>query len=229
MSAWLVDLLPVAVLGAVFGLDVVCFPQAMISRPLVAATAAGAFVGHPLQGLLIGVLLELIALETLPFGASRYPEWGSAAVVGGALFADSAPSQAGGLTTAVLAALATAWVGGISMVWLRQQNARWARARQHLLERGSGRTVIGLQVAGLTADLVRAGALTFIALAILRPLNRVALAHWGATPALSRAFVTAVAATVASAAAWKIFHATQGARWLFAGGLAAGLLFLAMR
>ena len=229
MTSWLVDLLPLALLGAVLGLDVVCFPQAMISRPLVAATAAGAFVGHPLQGLLIGVVLELIALETLPFGASRYPEWGSAAVVGGALFADSAPSQTGGLTTAVLAALATAWVGGLSMVLLREQNARWARARQPLLERGSGRTVIGLQVAGLTADLVRGGVLTFVALAVLRPLAHLALANWGASPALSRAFVTGVAATVASAAVWKIFHATPGARWLFAGGVAAGLLLLAIR
>jgi mannose/fructose/N-acetylgalactosamine-specific phosphotransferase system component IIC len=229
MTGWLVDLLPLAILGAVLGLDVVCFPQAMISRPLVAATTAGAFVGQPLQGLLIGVVLELIALETLPFGASRYPEWGSAAVVGGALFADSTPSQVGGLTTAVLAALATAWVGGISMVLLREQNARWARARQHLLERGSGRTVIGLQVAGLTADLVRGGLLTFVALALLRPLAQLALSHWGASPPLSRAFVTAVAATVAAAAVWKIFHAMPGARWLFVGGLAAGLLLLAIR
>ena len=33
--------------------------------------------------------LEIVAKEgeTLPVGASRYPEWGSAAVVGGALFA----------------------------------------------------------------------------------------------------------------------------------------------
>ena len=36
------DLLPMAALGAVLGLDVVSFPQAMISRPLVAATLAGA-------------------------------------------------------------------------------------------------------------------------------------------------------------------------------------------
>jgi mannose/fructose/N-acetylgalactosamine-specific phosphotransferase system component IIC len=201
----------------------------MVSRPLVAATAAGGFVGQPVQGLLIGVVLELIALETLPFGASRYPEWGSAAVVGGALFSDAAPSQAGGLTIAVLSALATAWVGGISMVKLREQNARWARARQPLLERGSGRTVIGLQVAGLTADLVRGGLLTFVALAVLRPLAHFALTHWGARPPISRAFVIAVAATVASAAVWKIFHATAGARWLFAGGVAAGLLLLAIR
>ena len=39
------------------------------------------------RGLLLGAALELIALETLPFGASRYPEWGSASVVGGAIFA----------------------------------------------------------------------------------------------------------------------------------------------
>ena len=77
------ELLPLALLGGVLGLDVVSFPQAMISRPLVAATVAGALVGDAIAGLLVGAALELIALETLPFGASRYPEWGSAAVVGG--------------------------------------------------------------------------------------------------------------------------------------------------
>ena len=35
-----VQLLPLALLGAILGLDVVSFPQAMISRPLVAATSA---------------------------------------------------------------------------------------------------------------------------------------------------------------------------------------------
>ena len=62
-------------------------PAMMISRPLVGATVAGAFVGDTITGLLVGVTLELIALATLPFGASRYPEWGSAAVVGGAIAA----------------------------------------------------------------------------------------------------------------------------------------------
>src|SRR5215213_8123316 len=119
----------------------------MISRPLVAATVAAAFLGHPEHGLLVGVVLELIALETLPFGASRYPEWGSASVVGGALFASTAPAAGpGSLTVAVLGALATAWLGGESMVWLRRLNARWARTRLDAVERGSGRTVMGLQV-----------------------------------------------------------------------------------
>ena len=43
----LVTLLPLALLGGMLGLDVVSFPQAMISRPLVAATLAGALVGDP--------------------------------------------------------------------------------------------------------------------------------------------------------------------------------------
>src|SRR5919109_1749883 len=80
------ELLTTALLGAIVGLDVVSFPQAMISRPIVGATISGLLLGHPAGGLLVGPTLELIALETLPVGASRYPEWGSAAVVGGALF-----------------------------------------------------------------------------------------------------------------------------------------------
>ena len=95
------ELLPLAMLGGLLGLDVVCFPQMMISRPLVGATIAGAFVGDATTGMLVGVTLELIALATLPFGASRYPEWGSAAVVGGALFVDYPSQPAGAMTMAV--------------------------------------------------------------------------------------------------------------------------------
>src|SRR5579862_3071025 len=80
-------LFPIALLGAIAGLDVVSFPQAMISRPIVAATVGGAFAGNAAAGLLVGAAVELIALETLPVGASRYPEWGSASVVAGALAA----------------------------------------------------------------------------------------------------------------------------------------------
>ena len=99
------------------GLDVVSFPQAMISRPLVAATLAGALIGQSGERhAALAPALELIALETLPFGASRYPEWGSASVVGGAIFASHPTHPAGAMTLAVLAALATTWVGGWTMV-----------------------------------------------------------------------------------------------------------------
>jgi len=223
------ELLVLTALGAVLGLDVVSFPQAQVSRPLVAATAAGAFLGNPLAGVLAGATLELIALETLPFGASRYPEWGSASVVAGALYAERGEQVVGGLTTAVLAGLATAWIGGWTMVELRKLNARWARQHLATLAAGSRRTVVGLQVAGLTADLVRGGLLTLLSFLLLRPVVHASVSLWTLDARYSRAFVAATAATVAAGAAWKIFHTTAGARWFFLGGLVAGLAMLGLR
>jgi PTS system mannose-specific IIC component len=223
------DLLPLTLLGAVLGLDVVSFPQMMSSRPLIAATLGGAIVGAPLQGLVAGVVLELIALETLPFGASRYPEWGSAAVVGGGLSGTHDAERAGALVIAVVAALATAWVGGWTMVALRRLNAGWARRHRASLDAGSYRTVVGLQIFGLTADLLRAAALTWTALLVLGAAGGILLRFWAMDARISIAVVVGAAATVAVGAVWKLFHLTPGARWLFLGGLAAGSLLLVLR
>ena len=223
------ELLPLSLLGAIVGLDVVCFPQMMYSRPLVAATLAGAFVGDATRGMLVGVVLELIAIATLPFGASRYPEWGSAAVVGGALSATLTADRAGVVTLGVLSALATAWVGGWTLVKLRQWNAALARRRRPALDAGARGTVIGLQLAGLTGDLVRAGILTAVAYAVFFPLASRMAAHWSFSGPLSRSVVMMLATAVAASAAWVIFHSARGARWYFAGGVIAGLLLLLAR
>jgi mannose/fructose/N-acetylgalactosamine-specific phosphotransferase system component IIC len=223
------ELLPLSLLGGILGLDVVCFPQMMISRPLVGATLAGAFVGDTITGLLVGVTLELIALATLPFGASRYPEWGSAAVVGGAIAAALRVEPAGTLTVGVLATLATAWVGGWTLVKLRQWNAWLAGRRRSGLEAGARGTVIGLQLGGLTSDLLRAMALTAVAYALLFPVARAAVGLWTFSQPLSRAVTVGAASAVAAAAAWTIFHSARGARWYFAGGLVIGLLLLRFR
>jgi PTS system mannose-specific IIC component len=225
----LMQVLPIALLGGVLGLDVVCFPQMMISRPLVAATLAGAFVGDPMRGILVGVTMELIALATLPFGASRYPEWGSAAVVAGAIGGALPVTSPGALTIALLSGLSTAYVGGWTLVKLRQWNAWLARRRRPALEAGARGTVIGLQLAGLTADLVRAATLTGVMYAILSPAGGIALARWSLNDALSRAVVVSLACAVAASAAWTIFHSARHARLWFAGGLAVGLLLLLAR
>lgn len=229
MIVEVIDLIPLGLLGGLLGLDVVSFPQAMISRPLVAATLAGALIGQPSSGLLVGAALELIALETLPFGASRYPEWGSASVVGGAIFAANSAQPAGAMTLSVLAALATTWIGGWTMVKLRQFNALWATYRRPALEAGSRGAVVGLQLMGMTADFARGALLTMLAYAVLAPLSTMCLAIWSTDARLSRALVVGLAASVAAAAAWKIFHATSGARWMFLGGLGVGLFLLFLR
>ncbi|HEY4306517.1 MAG TPA: PTS sugar transporter subunit IIC [Gemmatimonadaceae bacterium] len=221
-----IDLIPLALLGGLLGLDVVSFPQAMISRPLVAATLAGALIGHSATGLLVGATLELIALETLPFGASRYPEWGSASVVGGAIFANHPDHSPGAMTLAVLAALATTWIGGWTMVKLRQLNAVWAGRSRSALEAGSRGAVIGLQLKGMTADFIRGALLTAIAYAALAPLATMVTAIWSTDAQISRAVVAGLAASVAAGAAWKIFHSTSRALWLFGAGLGVGLFLL---
>jgi PTS system mannose-specific IIC component len=224
-----IDLLPLALLGGIMGLDVVCFPQMMFSRPLVAGTVAGALAGDTAMGVLVGITLELIALATLPFGASRYPEWGSAAVVAGALAGTLPAGRAGALTTAVLAGLVTAYVGGWTLVHLRRFNAWMARRRRGALDAGSRGAVIGLQLAGLTSDLVRAATLTAAMYLALLPLGRVVVARWTFGDQLSRSVVVSLASAVAASAAWTIFHSARGARWYFAGGLAVGLLLLLAR
>ena len=222
--------LATALLGAVLGLDVVSFPQGMLFRPIVSATLAGILGGNAEAGIVLGVTLELFALETLPIGAARYPEWGSAAVVGGTLFAVSEglelATSAGAMCVAVVAAIATSWVGGRSMVLLRQLNGRLARSRMEQLAAGSARTVIGLQLTGLVADFVRGFALTVVALLVLLPLQTEVLARWHSNARDSRAFVVAVAATVAGGAVWRLVHAVPRARWLFLGGLLLGFAAL---
>jgi PTS system mannose-specific IIC component len=224
-----VDLLPIALLGGLLGLDVVSFPQAMISRPLVAATCAGALVGHSLSGLLVGAALELVALDTLPFGASRYPEWGSAAVVGGSIFAAHSTHPLGAMEMAIVAALATAWVGGWTMVKHRELNAHWAAARRSGLDAGARGAVVDLQLLCMTADFVRGALLAAISYAIFAPLTNAAIHAWATDARLSRAVVVTVAASVAASAAWKIFHGVSGARWFFLGGLVIGLAAMALR
>ena len=224
-----IDLLPIALLGGLLGLDVVSFPQAMISRPLVAATLAGALIGHSPSGLLIGAALELVALDTLPFGASRYPEWGSAAVVGGAIFATHPSHPAGAMEIALVASLSTAWLGGWTMVKLRERNALWAARRRDALDAGARGAVMDLQLLCMTADYLRGAVLAAVSYAVFAPLTRFGIGTWGTDARISRAFVVTVAASVAASAAWKIFHGVGGARWFFLGGLVVGLAIMATK
>jgi mannose/fructose/N-acetylgalactosamine-specific phosphotransferase system component IIC len=217
------DLLPFALLGAVLGLDVVSFPQAMISRPLVAATVAGAFAGDAERGLLIGAVLEMIALGTLPFGASRYPEWGSASVVGGALYAGSMSARTGELALAVLATLVAAWLSGASMVAVRHFNARAARRARPALDAGDGGAVTSLQLRGLLADGLRAGLVTAIALTLLLPGYRVLSALWVGGAAAERAVLAGLTAALGAATIWMLVRSAAGARVGIVLGLFIGL------
>jgi mannose/fructose/N-acetylgalactosamine-specific phosphotransferase system component IIC len=229
MNVSFMDVLPIAVLGGILGLDVVSFPQAMISRPLVAATLSGALLGDAVSGMLIGAALELIALETLPFGAAKYPEWGSAATVGGALFAAHPSHPAGSMTMAVIASIATGWIGAWTMYQLRRVNAHQADRHRRGLDAGARGTVIGLQLTGLSLDLLRGMLLTGVAYVVFRPLMTMVIQVWDMEGMISRSLVVGVAASVAMGAAWKLFHSVPWARWTFIAGLLGGIALLVFK
>ncbi|HEX2693837.1 MAG TPA: PTS sugar transporter subunit IIC [Gemmatimonadaceae bacterium] len=215
----LLEALPLALLGALLGLDVVSFPQAMIARPIVSSTVAGAFIGHSEAGLLIGVVLELIALDTLPFGASRYPEWGSAGVVGGALFAAQPRGMPGALPASILAALLTASISGSSMVVLRRMIAGRLERSRDRIEDGSRAALVSLHLSGMSLDLLRGGIVTTVAMLVFSPLVRAIVATWGTESSYSRSVVVVVAAMVAGGALWKVFHSVRYVLWFLAGGV----------
>ena len=223
------EALPLAMLGALLGLDVVSFPQVMVSRPIVAATVAGAFIGNPPGGLLSGVVLEMIALDTLPFGASRYPEWGSASVVGGALFASQPSGLPGALPASVLAALLTASISGWSIVVLRRLIASRLERSRDQLEEGSRDALMSFHLSGMSMDLVRGALVTTIAMLIFAPLVKAIVAIWGSESAASRAVVVVIVAIVAGAALWKVFHSVRYVLWFLLAGLLAWTVLLVRR
>jgi len=213
-------------LGAVVGLDFVSFPQAMLSRPIVAATLAGAICGNTAAGLLAGVLLECFALETMPFGASRYPEWGPASVAAGAVAAvpgADADLLARTLPFAVLAGLAGAMIGGQTLVWLRQFNLSVAARYRDALAAGDASAVLSVQWTGLVIDFGRAGAVTALFLLALIPLGDALLFGVNAVDsAVSLTLVGVLAVGVGGAAVWKVVHSAKGYAWYLAAGVAVG-------
>lgn len=228
----LMQLAPIALLAGVLGLDVVSFPQAMISRPIVSATLGGAFLGAPVAGLVCGAALECLALESLPVGASRYPEWGSASVVAGAVASlgvqGTALPHPAAFTVAIAAGIATSWLGGYSMTRHRQLIAAFARPRLDQLAAGNRNTVVGLQVFGLTVDLLRGALVGAIAYVPSAMLAGFVTPRWSVREDITRAVVVTMVAAVAATAVWKDFHAISGTRRLFLASLAVGTALVVM-
>ena len=116
------DLIVIALAGAVLALDATSVGQFMISRPLVAGAVTGWIVGDPSQGFLVGLILELYLLVSFPTGGARFPDGATAAVV--AVAAASASSGPGALPVAVAVGLVWGHIGGHTTSALRRLNGR---------------------------------------------------------------------------------------------------------
>jgi PTS system mannose-specific IIC component len=150
-------LVALAACGAVLGLDAVSWPQAMISRPVVAATLGGALFGDAASGFLVGAVLELLALGRTPYGAAIYPETGPAGLLAGAGLAAGGVSGIGALLVAVASGLVIGWIGAMSVRMQRALNERLLAAGD--LAAPPKRLESRHRLA-MTLDAVRAGTLT---------------------------------------------------------------------
>ncbi len=205
--------------GVISGLDLVTVPQALLSRPLVAAAGAGLILGDPVAGLQVGVLLELFALDVLPVGASRYPDFGAGAI-GAVLLVHQQPAAVV-LGVAALFGLALAVLGGWSMQLMRQTVGHWVQQETAGLAAGDAAVIAALQRRGVLLDIVRSLILVLLATTlalVLRP-------HLPTAPRFMLVTAVAGGAGLAAAVAGAVRSAGSGARvrWLAVGG-GAGLL-----
>jgi len=205
--------------GTVVALDLVSVPQAMLSRPLVVGTVSGWLAGDVEAGLRVGAVLELFALDVLPIGAVRYPDYGPATVAAVALVA-GAPWELGlGLSVGMVLAV----LGGWSLQAVRRGNARSIQHRAAALAAGESRAIRRLQYAGLLRDAARGALLTGLGL-----ISAWALGRWAVLDRETAVGLTLVAigAGLSAVAGGAVRSAGRGARlrWLVAGAVAGTLL-----
>jgi PTS system mannose-specific IIC component len=206
--------------GTIAGLDLVSVPQALLSRPIVAASVAGLIVGNVAAGLLAGMALELYALDVLPIGASRYPDYSVAAVAGG-VAAAMAPAPVA-VALAGIVGLPMAVLGGWSLQKLRRRNAVSVQRRLERVAAGEGRAIWELQRNGMMRDALRSFTLAVIGILLAWLLTRIDWRRIVHAEWLSWAML---AGGIAAAFGGGLRSAGQGARrrWL-AVGLATGIL-----
>jgi mannose/fructose/N-acetylgalactosamine-specific phosphotransferase system component IIC len=213
--------LAVGLFGGFVGLDATSFPQAMISRPLVAGSLTGAIFGRPVEGVVIGFVMEAFALIILPVGAVRYPESGTATVAATAAYMAATPPGlvAGSVVLAVTFALFWERVAGESVVLLRRGNGR-------ILGRIGGVAARQLEqrhLAAMTFDFLRGAVITGTGALLAFPVLAVLVGLWGLPSQLTTAALAALVAAMVGTAV-PLFGGVRSRALALAVGLGAGIV-----
>jgi PTS system mannose-specific IIC component len=203
--------------GTLVALDLVSVPQAMIARPLVAGTVAGWILGDLAAGFRVAVVMELFALDVLPVGASRYPDYGPATIGAVAAIAHHGPWEES-LGVAVAIGLVLSSLGGWTLGRLRHRIGRMVGRANGQLEAGDAAVLERLQHRSIGLDALRGVLLTAAALVLAWAVRR-----WvhpaPATGALLS--IVAIGSGVAALIGGALRSAGRGARlrWLVAAGV----------
>jgi len=211
--------------GVVAGLDLVSLGQVMIGRPLVAGTVAGLLAGDAAAGAIVGVTLELFALDLLPVGGARYPDYGPAAVAGVATAA-GVPGVLG-LGPAIAVALVVGCLGEEAMQIVRRGNSADVRRNRAGLDAGDLVCIRRVHLRGMGRDAARALVMTLLGLALAAVVRRwLPLSLRGTV--LVGTVAVGVALAVAATGALRLSGRGAARVWL-AAGLVVGAAWVVAR
>jgi mannose/fructose/N-acetylgalactosamine-specific phosphotransferase system component IIC len=181
-------------------------------------------VGDPVAGGTVGVVLELFALDVMPVGAVRYPDYGIGAVAAAATAA-GAPGALG-TGVAVCVGLGVAYLGEVGIRVVRSRNTEDMRRNRAALEEGDESVVVATHLRGLLRDTLRSVAVTAAGLLLAAVAYR-----WSPVTVRGAVLVTIVlvGAAIGAAAAGGMRLSGRGLalRW-FGLGLAAGVVLVVM-
>ncbi len=203
------------------GLDLVSVLQALLSRPLVVGAGAGVLAGDVEAGLRVGALLELFALDVVPVGSSRYPDFGAATV--------AATLMAAGRDWPVVLGVATGggivlgMAAGMTLPLTRRLSAVVVQRFSDRLGAGDAAALTRVHWTCLGYDMARSALVGAVAIG----LGALAAASgWLPPVELGIALSTvALAGGVWSVAHGAVASARSGPRWRWvAAGAAVGVL-----
>ncbi len=191
----------------------------MVSRPLVAGTLTGWWLGDVTLGLEIGAFLELFHLAGVPAGGSRVPEAGPASVV--AVAVASSAGGAAGLALGLVAALAVAEMGGMSVGLQRHMVVRLFGPFD--AESMTASKLSAVHLSSVLLDFVRGAAVTAVGLIVGGWLAGAVASRWP-LPYETTVALILVGAAVHLGALLKGFGGWKGRRAVFLTGLVAGIV-----
>jgi mannose/fructose/N-acetylgalactosamine-specific phosphotransferase system component IIC len=216
--------LTLMIVGGLVGLDGNSFPQMMISRPLVAGTLTGWIFGRPLEGAMLGAVLEVFALVILPIGAARYPEAGAGTVAATAAYVHVAELflAPGVLLLAVAFGLLWEWVGSASVVGMRRVNERLVADPGVSFD---ARSLAYRHIVAMVLDFLRGAVVCGLGAIVGWMILRTLAPFWvlGEAPAFG---VLGLSAAAAVGALLPLFGGWSQQKIAFTLGLACGSLLL---
>ena len=191
----------------------------MVSRPLVAGTLAGWWLGDPTLGLEVGAILELFQLAGVPAGGSRVPESGPASVVAVAV-AMSAGGLAG-LAMGLVAGLVFSEIGGMTVTLQRHMVARvFGRTDSRSM---TAQKLTAVHISSVAVDFVRGMVVTAVGLVVGGWLSGVLASRWPLAYETTVALIL-IGASVHLGALLRGFGGWKSRRAVFLVGLVAGIV-----